>query len=75
MKTQMKEECQRVAMAFNTNCDGSGSSDQSNKTIRSDRAEERRRAVVSETTGDDGSFMKISPLQRIAAAGSNSQVV
>lgn len=64
MKTQMKEECQRVAMAFTTNCDGSGGSDQSNKMIRLDRAEERRQAVGSEMTGDGGSFIKISPLQK-----------
>lgn len=41
VKTQMKE-CQRVAVAFTMNCDGSGSSDPSIKMNRSERGEERR---------------------------------
>lgn len=35
VKTQMKVECQRVAMAFTMNCDGSGSLDLSIKMNRS----------------------------------------
>lgn len=74
VKTQMKEECQRVAMAFTMNCDGSGSLDLSIKTNRSERGEEMRRPVVPEMT-KVGSFIKISSLQRIVAAGKNYQVV
>ncbi|KAG7245211.1 hypothetical protein INR49_023777, partial [Caranx melampygus] len=55
VKTQMKEESQRVVMAFTVNCDGSGGLDCSMKEER--RGEERR---GEERRGERGRMAKIT---------------